>query len=157
MKTLNLSIIDSPIGKLSIETSNNQITHIHFCHQNTKTLKSKDSFNQSVLKALESFFKKSNNTFDFPLHTKGTEFQQRVWKALQKIPRGEVRTYQDLANQLKTSPRAVGNACRANPIPVIIPCHRVVAKNGIGGFSGKTSGSKISIKEWLLNHERQQT
>lgn len=91
--------------------------------------------------------------FDIKLKTMGTVFQQKVWKALQQIPAGEVVTYGELAKQLKTSARAVGNACRRNPIPVVIPCHRVVSSSGIGGFAGSTKGRLLDIKKWLLNHE----
>ena len=83
----------------------------------------------------------------------GTPFQKKVWLALQKIPAGQVMTYGELAKQLKTSARAVGNACRANPMPLVIPCHRVVAKSGLGGFSGSQEGAPIKIKKWLLEHE----
>lgn len=87
-------------------------------------------------------------------------FQQRVWKALTEIPSGEVRTYTALAKQLNSSPRAVGNACRVNPLPLIIPCHRVVSVSGIGGYAGDTLEKQkgsidfVAIKLWLLDHER---
>ena len=93
-------------------------------------------------------------SFRLPLETGGTDFQRRVWNALQRIPAGKVLSYGELARKLKTGPRAVGNACRANPIPVVIPCHRVVAANGKGGFMGKTGGKALAIKDWLLTHER---
>jgi methylated-DNA-[protein]-cysteine S-methyltransferase len=89
-----------------------------------------------------------------------TAFQQRVYKALIEIPSGEVRTYSELAKQLNSSPRAVGNACRSNPIPVIIPCHRVVSITGIGGYAGDTlenqkgSINYVGIKLCLLKHEK---
>lgn len=94
-----------------------------------------------------------NMHFDVKLKTIGTAFQRKVWEALQHIPVGEVVTYGELARKLNTSARAVGNACRNNPISVIIPCHRVVARAGIGGFSGATQGRPLNIKKWLLNHE----
>lgn len=84
----------------------------------------------------------------------GTPFQQRVWKALRTIPCGETRTYGALAKQLATSPRAVGAACGANPCPIVIPCHRVVGKNGtLIGFSGGHSGAWLDLKAWLLERE----
>lgn len=91
--------------------------------------------------------------FDVELQTKGTPFQKKVWQALRQIPAGQVMTYGELAQQLNTSPRAVGNACRANPIPLVIPCHRVVAKSGMGGFAGSQDGLPLKIKTWLLDHE----
>ncbi len=82
-----------------------------------------------------------------------TPFQEMVLKQLQKIPYGETRTYGDIAKTLNTSPRAVGNACRNNPLPIIIPCHRVVAANGIGGYDGARSGDLLRIKYSLLEKE----
>jgi methylated-DNA-[protein]-cysteine S-methyltransferase len=72
---------------------------------------------------------------------------------LRSIPPGRTRTYGELASKLGTSARAVGGACRANPCPVVVPCHRVVAANGLGGFAGDTSGRKLEVKRWLLRHE----
>ena len=83
----------------------------------------------------------------------GTAFQQRVWVALQQIPVGEVRTYGELAAELGSSARAVAQACRANPLIVLIPCHRVVSASGLGGYMGKTDGPLLEIKRWLLHHE----
>jgi methylated-DNA-[protein]-cysteine S-methyltransferase len=83
----------------------------------------------------------------------GTPFQKKVWNELVKIPTGRVVSYGALAQKLGTSARAVGNACRKNPVPVVIPCHRVVSSNGIGGYSGATSGDLLTIKRWLLEHE----
>ena len=82
-----------------------------------------------------------------------TDFQRSVLTQLQKIPYGETRTYGDIAKILETSPRAVGNACRKNPVPIVIPCHRVVAAKGIGGYVGAVSGDKLDIKSWLLKLE----
>lgn len=87
-----------------------------------------------------------------PVAQYGTLFQQRVWQAIAQIPCGETRTYGELASQIGSGPRAVANACGANKLPLLIPCHRVVAKGGIGGFmQGKQNG--LQIKEWLLRHE----
>lgn len=79
-----------------------------------------------------------------------TPFQEKVLQQLQLIPYGETRSYGEIAKILKTSPRAVGNACRNNPLPIIIPCHRVVAANGIGGYDGASSGKLLDIKRHLL-------
>ena len=94
-----------------------------------------------------------NLIFDIELQLTGTNFQKKVWSALRQIPAGQVMTYGELAEQLNTSARAVGNACRANPVPLIIPCHRVVSKSGMGGFAGSRHGRPIKIKSWLLEHE----
>lgn len=83
----------------------------------------------------------------------GTHFQQRVWGLLQQIPVGEVRTYGELAGMLGSGARAVASACRANPVPILIPCHRVVAATGLGGYMGRRDGEELEIKRWLLQHE----
>ena len=90
---------------------------------------------------------------EVPLDVRGSAFQRRVWRALQQIPAGQTRTYGQLAAQLKSSPRAVGNACRQNPVPLLVPCHRVVAATGLGGFGGETRGKRLAMKRWLLEHE----
>ena len=98
-----------------------------------------------------SYFALPSFKCDFPQLT-GTQFQLRVWQAIYAIPVGETRTYGQLAALLASGPRAVANACGANPFPIIIPCHRVVAKSGIGGFlQGKKNG--VLVKRWLLQHE----
>ena len=88
-----------------------------------------------------------------PLKAVGTPYQQKIWETLRQIPVGQVWRYSDISRQLQSSARAVGGACRRNPIPVIVPCHRVVAASGLGGFSGTTSGAMMDVKRWLLAHE----
>ncbi|MCP4042152.1 MAG: MGMT family protein, partial [Gammaproteobacteria bacterium] len=84
---------------------------------------------------------------------RGTDHQLRVWNALGEIPPGETMTYGELARHLGSGPRAVGNACRSNPVPIVVPCHRVVSATGLGGFMGDTAGEPMAIKSWLLRHE----
>ena len=110
-------------------------------------------FARKVVEQLRDYFTDPEYCFDLPLRMQGTPFQRRVWSAMRSIPAGETRTYGILADGLNSSPRAVGNACRANPLPVIVPCHRVVSVSGLGGYGGRTSGRNISIKRWLLDHE----
>jgi len=88
------------------------------------------------------------------LRLQASPFQQRVWQALCEIPSGETRSYGTLARQLQTSARALAAACRANPVPILVPCHRVVAAHGPGGYMGETAGPALAIKQWLLHHER---
>ena len=80
-------------------------------------------------------------------------FYRRVYALARRILPGQTRTYGELAQQLGSGPRAIGRACGDNPIPLIIPCHRVVAKNGPGGFMHHASGAPLAIKDWLLRHE----
>lgn len=100
---------------------------------------------------LEEYFDQRRTRFDLPLAPAGTAFQKRVWQVMQTIPYGEVLTYVEIARRLDTAPRAVGQACGRNPLPVIIPCHRVVGSKGIGGFSGFDG---VDSKSFLLSLER---
>lgn len=102
---------------------------------------------------LTRYFQNSATPVDIPLHPAGTAYQQRVWQALIKIPVGATIRYGELAAKLASGPRAIAGACRTNPIPILIPCHRVVAKAGLGGYMGETEGEALSIKQWLLQHE----
>ncbi|NOR51645.1 MAG: methylated-DNA--[protein]-cysteine S-methyltransferase [Gammaproteobacteria bacterium] len=88
-----------------------------------------------------------------PLDLAGTNYQRRVWSALQQIPLGETASYGAISDQLTSAPQAVAAACRANPVVLAVPCHRVISKSGIGGFMGATEGDPVDIKRWLINHE----
>lgn len=94
--------------------------------------------------------------FGLPLKPSGTTFQRRVWQQIAAIPRGQTHTYGEVAGALNNAPRAVGQACGANPFPLVVPCHRVVAANGgLGGFSRQGGGFLLDVKRWLLAHEQQ--
>ena len=100
---------------------------------------------------LQDWFDGQRRSFDLPIAASGTHFQQRVWAGLLAIPFGETLSYGDLAARLGTSPRAIGQAVGANPVPILIPCHRVLAARGaIGGYSGHEG---VTTKRLLLNHE----
>jgi methylated-DNA-[protein]-cysteine S-methyltransferase len=90
---------------------------------------------------------------DCPVTDAGTVFERRVWATIAAIPSGWTRTYGAIAAELGSSARAVGGACRRNPVPLRIPCHRVVAAQGLGGFAGDRNGRLLEIKRWLLAHE----
>ena len=91
--------------------------------------------------------------FDLPLARAGTSFRRSVWAKIAAIGPGRTRSYGEIARELGSAPRAVGQACGANPLPLIIPCHRVVASGGIGGFAHHEAGFHLSVKRWLLAHE----
>jgi methylated-DNA-[protein]-cysteine S-methyltransferase len=152
----NLSItVDSSIGTIEVTASDDALTNIQLRPKPvTEQTSNSTKLMKNIINQLENYLKNPDSTFNLPLAPQGTAFQQKVWQTLQNIPSGETRTYGELAKQLNTSPRAIGNACRANPIPVIIPCHRVVGQNNDGGFMGKTTGQSLKIKQWLLEHER---
>ncbi len=91
--------------------------------------------------------------FDLPIRLSGTKHQLDVWHAMQKITAGKTSTYGELAESIGSSPRAVGTACGRNPLPIVVPCHRVVAASGLGGFMGGNLDDPLAIKRWLLAHE----
>ena len=112
-----------------------------------------DTVSKNILLQLKKYFSSALAFHTVSLAPQGTVFQKSVWNELSKIPMGETRTYGEIANKLNSSARAVGNACRKNPIQIIIPCHRVVSAQGLGGYAGETQGKQLDIKRWLLNHE----
>jgi len=147
----------SPVGGLGLQLLDGKLVGIRFCKQKPKLASDANSTKieglSTVTKALDQYFKKGKKV-DFPqMEASGTPFQQRVWDQLNKIPFGQTRTYGEIAKVLDSHPRAVGGACRANPLVVLVPCHRVVAANGLGGFSGEAEGHWPSVKTWLLKHE----
>jgi methylated-DNA-[protein]-cysteine S-methyltransferase len=99
---------------------------------------------------LQRYLRDPTQAFDLPLYLPGSPFQQRVWQALREIPPGQAMTYGQLAARLDSGPRAVGGACRANPIAIIVPCHRVIGVKGLTGYMGKNG---LAYKRWLLEHE----
>lgn len=145
-------------ARLGIELSDGALSAIDFlgaAHSlsGRRPTRSNRDPSRQVIRQLRDYFADPSARFRFPLAPAGTPFQRRVWRALTQIPAGTVESYGELARRLATSPRAVGAACRANPIPIVIPCHRVVAACGLGGYGGDTRGAKLRIKRWLLEHE----
>ncbi|NEX16695.1 MAG: methylated-DNA--[protein]-cysteine S-methyltransferase [Halochromatium sp.] len=106
-----------------------------------------------LIAELEAYFADPGHRISCAIELEGTAFQGRVWALIAAIPSGSRRTYGALAKELGSSARAVGNACRANPVPLRIPCHRVVSATGLGGFAGDRDGRLLAIKRWLLDHE----
>ena len=152
-----VAVIATPLKrypfKIGIRCDDSNLTGIEFLPPKIIAIAPKSKLAKEVVNQIKQYFKQPNFEFDLPICLHGTDHQQRVWRALQKIPTGKPLKYGQLAHQLHSSARAVGNACRRNPIPIVVPCHRVVAKNGIGGFGGQTQGDNIIIKQWLLKHE----
>ena len=107
-----------------------------------------------VVRQLSAWFEHPRHRFDLPLAPAPTPFQRRFRDALLTVPPGEVVTYGELARRLRSAPRAVGGACGANPLPIVVPCHRVVAADGIGGYGRDDGdGEAVAFKRWLLGRE----
>ncbi len=146
------ALINTSFGAIAISAHANQLA-IEFL-TDPPSKENKQSANPLVARAYEQIIQYLQNPtpFNLPISLHGTEYQQRVWQAIASIPLGQTRTYGQLSRQISSGPRAVANACGANQLPLIIPCHRVVAQNGIGGFmQSKLNG--LQVKKWLLKHE----
>jgi len=143
-----------PFGVLGIYCSDDTLTGIDFLPAGEKPQRATSTFAATVCEQLLHYLENPDTKFSVPLKLDGTAHQQKVWRAMSAIPRGATRSYGELATELKSCAQAVGQACGANPIPIIIPCHRVVSKAGLGGFAHHASGDLLDIKRWLLAHEQ---
>ena len=148
----------SPIGFLTICEQDNQLTRLYLDNQDRGILQSRNfeyhsDFLHEVYHQLNEYFAGKRKIFDLPVDSKGTAFQKAVWRELQKIPYGETRSYEDIAVAIgnQKAVRAIGQANGRNPIMIVIPCHRVIRKNGdISGFA-----CGVEAKRYLLNLERE--
>ena len=147
-------VLPSPIGGLGLNLSAKGISEIAYLSNRAKFKMPKQGLALDVYQQLVDYFELKRNEFDLPLDIQGTSYQKKVWKAVSKIPYGKSQAYSDIAKKIHSGPRAVGNACRHNPIPIIIPCHRVTKKNAIGGYCGSTRGAEVQQKDWLLQPEQ---
>jgi methylated-DNA-[protein]-cysteine S-methyltransferase len=143
----------APCGILGIRCTDCALTGIEFLAPDTRLQAPKSALAEQVCAQLQAYFADADFHFDLPLKPGGSAHQIKVWQAMCAIPRGQTRHYGELAAMLHSSARAVGQACGNNPIPIIIPCHRVVGKEGLGGFMHHSAGAAIAIKRWLLAHE----
>lgn len=154
---LTVVAFNTPIGRLEIHHDEQHIHSARLVEQQCLQPKAKipsgnkTTFCQKVAEELNRYFANPHHRFQLPLKPQGTPYQQRVWNALLVIPSGRTVTYGALAYQLQSSPRAVGQACKKNPLTLFIPCHRVVGKESLGGYMGNQNA--LSFKEALLKHE----
>ena len=147
------AVIGTPAFSLGIRCSDEAITEVRYLEPALMDRVSHPLAGEAA-RQIKAYLTDPHFVFDLPLAASGTEFQRRVWSALKDIASGETRTYGELARALGTAPRAVGQACGANRCPVIVPCHRVTATHGIGGFAHQRGGYMLDVKRWLLAHER---
>jgi methylated-DNA-[protein]-cysteine S-methyltransferase len=143
----------TPFAVLGIRTAGELLTGIEYLPRGAATLEPTNRLAAKVCRQIDKYLDDPEFEFDLPFEYRGTAFQQRVWRAIHAIPCGKTLTYLEVARQLKSAARPVGGACGANRIPLVIPCHRVVASSGIGGFMHASGGEPIKIKQWLLRHE----
>jgi methylated-DNA-[protein]-cysteine S-methyltransferase len=146
----------APFATLGIAATDSHVTGIRFLATSVPARAPRpDSIAHLACVQIQAYIEDPRFVFDLPLKLGGTHHRLAVWEAMQRIPAGRTRTYGELAQELGSSPRAVGGACGANPIPLVVPCHRVIAANrALGGFMGaREDGFELAIKRWLLGHE----
>lgn len=146
-------IYSSPIGRVAVFDHGSAIVGVILRYQGPDHVSS-SKLSMLIQTQLDQYFDGEREDFSLPLAPQGTPFQLRLWGQLSAIPYGQVRRYGELAAILNSSARAVGGACRRNPIPLIVPCHRVVSASGLGGFSGHRDGEWLGIKQQLLALEQ---
>jgi methylated-DNA-[protein]-cysteine S-methyltransferase len=160
MKTLPASdlftaIMAAPFGAIGIRSDAEVVRELVYLPAGFAPKMPLDAVAEIAMIQLDRYLADPDFRFDLPLAAAGTVFQRKVWAAISSIPRGQVLTYGQLARQVQSAPRAVGQACGANWFPLVIPCHRVTAAGGLGGFSNHADadGFHVGVKRWLLAHE----
>jgi methylated-DNA-[protein]-cysteine S-methyltransferase len=144
----------APFAVLGIRTAGGKVTGIEYLPRTERAQAPSDPVAAQAVSELKRYFADSRHRFTLPLAPRGTPFQLRVWEAIAAIPVGESRTYGEIARKVRSAPRAVGQACGANPIALVVPCHRVVGSRGaLGGFMNAEGGDPLAVKRWLLEHE----
>jgi methylated-DNA-[protein]-cysteine S-methyltransferase len=147
------AVIEFPKMKVAVATREERVAEIRYLPPDAPSKRPENALAERAARQLERYREDADAKFDLPLLIEGTEFQRRLWHALCEIPRGKTLTYGEMARKLGGEARAVGQACGDNKLPIVIPCHRVVAAEGIGGFAHATDGYLIEAKRWLLLHE----
>jgi methylated-DNA-[protein]-cysteine S-methyltransferase len=152
------AIVAAPGFCLGLRCNEDEITSIEYLPPQPE-LPPRSPLAQEAVRQLHLWLKNPAHDFTLPLAPVGSHFQRRVWQQIEAIPCGETRSYGDVAKAIGSAPRAVGGACGANPYPVVVPCHRVVAarngfNQGLGGFAHQRGGFLIDVKRWLLQHEQ---
>ena len=147
------AVIALPFGPFGIRSEGEFIRELVFLPPGTPLLDPQNATAGAAAHALRGWIDDPDAPFPVPLAPCGTAFRQRVWAAIRAIPRGQTTTYGELATSLGSAPRAVGQACGANPFPLIVPCHRETSAAGLGGFANARSGWLLDVKRWLLAFE----
>jgi methylated-DNA-[protein]-cysteine S-methyltransferase len=149
------AITAAPFGAIGIRTEHDRLRELVYLPPHYQEKAPLDAVAEQAAIQVGRYFDDPDFRFELPLLDAGSAFQRRVWDAIVSIPRGSVRTYGQIAKFLESAPRAVGQACGANWFPLVIPCHRVTAAGGLGGFASHDdeNGFHLGVKRWLLRHE----
>ncbi|WP_188694773.1 methylated-DNA--[protein]-cysteine S-methyltransferase [Silvimonas amylolytica] len=148
------AVIDSPVGRLGLIARGDALARIDFALPDTPLQAPQAPLLLEAARQLAQWFADPYFEFDLPLKLTGSHHELAVWEQIAQIPCGQTRTYAEIAAAIGSVARAVGGACGQNPIPLVIPCHRVVAANGVGGFNAHRGGVDwVPIKRQLLLKE----
>lgn len=147
--------LETAFALVGIRTEGEELAEIVYLPRSAGTLAPANALAERACMQIERYAADPEYRFALPLKTLGTAFQRRVWEQIAAIPCGQTRRYGDLARALHSAPRAVGQACGTNYFPLVIPCHRVVAATGLGGFAHASGGYLLEVKRRLLLHETQ--
>lgn len=140
---------------MGVIIENNRVAKLDYLPSGATLIHPQSLVARQVATEIRQYFCDPQFKFNLEILLQGTVLQKKIWHELQKIPVGTTKTYGELARKLGTGPRVVGNACGRNPVPIIIPCHRVVAASSLGGYcGGKDSERFMEIKKLLLKHEK---
>lgn len=148
------AVVAFPAMRVAVRTQDEHVTEVRYLPPAGPEVAPRNALAERAVRQLERYLADPDAAFDLPIAPRGSAFQMQVWDALTRIPRGAVRTYGAVAREVGGEARAVGQACGDNRLPIVIPCHRVVAENGLGGFAHSRGGYLIEAKTWLLAHER---
>ncbi len=148
------AIVPAPFGGIGIRMDDGELRELVYLPPEYSAKPATDALTKKIYKQVAAYLKDPDYAFDLELPVVGTEHQRKVWKVINGIPRGKVLTYAEVARRIGSAPRAVGQACGANWYPLVIPCHRVTATGGIGGFARHDGGFHQGVKRWLLQHEQ---
>jgi methylated-DNA-[protein]-cysteine S-methyltransferase len=149
------AVLALPSCRLGVRSTAQALSELVFLPPDTPIYAGQQPLAQALAELIARWLNNPQQRFDLPLQTRGTPFQRRIWQAISAIPLGETRHYGELSALHGGTARAVGQACGANPFPIIVPCHRVLAKSGLGGFAHARDGWLLETKRWLLQHEMQ--
>lgn len=147
------AVLSAPMCRLGVRFDGDALARLSFLPAGPATRRATDARVRLLAQELDAYWADPAHVFVLPVAPLGTAFQLRVWQGLTRIPPGHPLTYGALAKQLGTAARAVGQACGSNPLPLVVPCHRVVAAQGLGGFMHASAGAPLDVKRWLLHHE----
>ena len=148
------AVVAAPFGGIGVRVDGDELRELVYLPPEYEAKAARHPLAKEAAAQVKAYLKRADFEFSLPLPEVGTAHQRKVWDAINAIPLGQVLTYGQVARGIGSAPRAVGQACGANWYPLVIPCHRVTASAGIGGFARHDGGFHQNVKRWLLRHEQ---